>query len=83
MKFVQKENFKPKIKPMISNRENELYQLKTSNEIVLNFVLTLSRSFSAKKAPKVSSEYENFLAKFLKKRKHQMNILIFARQKYL
>ena len=43
--------------------------MKTSNEIVLNFLLTLSRSISAKKAPKVSSEYENFSAKFLKKKK--------------
>ena len=27
MKFVQKENFEPKIKPMIENLQNELYQL--------------------------------------------------------
>ena len=26
IKFVQKENFKPKIKPMIENLQNELYQ---------------------------------------------------------
>ena len=28
MKFVQKENFEPKIKPIIENLQNELYQLK-------------------------------------------------------
>ena len=27
MKLVQKENFEPKIKPMIENLQNELYQL--------------------------------------------------------
>ena len=27
MKLVQKENFEPKIKPMIKNLQNELYQL--------------------------------------------------------
>ena len=27
MKFVHKENFEPKIKPMIENLQNELYQL--------------------------------------------------------
>ena len=33
MKFVQKENFKPKIKPMIENLQNELYQLENKQAI--------------------------------------------------
>ena len=38
---------------------------KANNEKVLDFVLRLGRSFRAKKAPKRSSEYLNFPAKFL------------------
>ena len=38
---------------------------KTNKEKVLNFVLTLGKNWRAKKAPKLSSEYLNFLAKFL------------------
>ena len=56
---------------------------KTNKEKVLNFVLTLGRSWRARKAPKLSSEYLNFLAKFLTLRKDLMNTLIFVRQKYL
>ena len=54
MKFVQKENFEPKIKPIIENLQNELYQLKKTKQKVLNFVLTLGRSW---RAPKHSSEF--------------------------
>ena len=36
---------------------------KTNKEKVLNFVLTLGRSWRAEKAPKPSSEYLIFLAK--------------------
>ena len=32
MKLVQKQNFEPKIKPMIVNLQNELYQLKNKQE---------------------------------------------------
>ena len=32
MKLVQKQNFGPKIKPMIVNLQNELYQLKNKQE---------------------------------------------------
>ena len=42
-----------------------LINKKTNKQKVLNFVLTLGRSWRAKKAPKLSSEYLNFLAKFL------------------
>ena len=38
---------------------------KTNKEKVLNFVLTLGRNWRVKKAPKLSSEYLNFSAKFL------------------
>ena len=38
---------------------------KSNKQKVLNFVLTLGRSWRAKKAPKLSSEHLNFLAKFL------------------
>ena len=32
MKFVQKENFKPKMKPMIEILQNKLYQLEEKQE---------------------------------------------------
>ena len=38
---------------------------KINKEKVLNFVLRLGKSWRAKKAPKRSSEYLSFLAKFL------------------
>ena len=41
MKLVQKENFAPKIKSMIENLQNELYQLENKQQKVLNFVLIL------------------------------------------
>ena len=45
MKLVQKENFEPKIKSIIENLQNELYQLENK------------QAKGAKKAPKLSSEY--------------------------
>ena len=41
MKLVHKENFAPKIKSMIENLQNELYQLENKQQKVLNFVLIL------------------------------------------
>ena len=41
MKLVQKESFAPKIKSMIENLQNELYQLENKQQKVLNFVLIL------------------------------------------
>ena len=38
---------------------------KANKEKVLNFVLTLGRSWTVKKSPKPSSEYLNFLAELL------------------
>ena len=40
--FYKKENFKPEIKPMKENVQDEVY--KTNKQEVLNFVLTLDRS---------------------------------------
>ena len=57
MKLVQKETFAPKIKSMIENLQNELYQLENKQQKVLNFVLILGRIWRAKKASKLSSEY--------------------------
>ena len=37
IKFVQKENFEPKIKPMIENLQNEPYQSENKQK-VLNFI---------------------------------------------
>ena len=45
MKLVQKENLEPKIKPIIENLQNKLYQLENKH------------TKGAKKAPKLSSEY--------------------------
>ena len=56
---------------------------KANKQKVLNFVLTLGRSWRARKAPKLSSGYLNFLAKFLTERKYLMNNLISVRWKYL
>ena len=42
---------------MIENLQDELYQLEKNKQKVLNFVLTLGRSWSAKNATKLSSKY--------------------------
>ena len=80
MKLVQKQNFEPKIKPMIVNLQNELYQLKKNRKKVLNFVLTLGRSWRAKKAPKRSSEYVK--DKICKCKKYLKYILMIKKSKY-
>ena len=38
--LYKKENFKPKLKPIIENFQYELCQLNTNNQKVLNFILT-------------------------------------------
>ena len=62
--------YKKKISNQKSNQWLKTYKMnfinkKTNKEKVLNFVLTFGRSWRAEKAPKLSSEYLNFLAKFL------------------
>ena len=43
---------------MIENlKDDELYQLEKNKQNVLNFVLTLGRSWRTKNAPKLSSKY--------------------------
>ena len=72
---IQKQNYdictkKKKILNQKLNQWLKTYEMnfinkKTNKEKVLNFVLTLGKSWRAEKAPKLSSEYLNFLAKFL------------------
>ena len=40
MKPLQERKFKPEIKPMIGNLQDELYQLENKKQKVINFVLT-------------------------------------------
>ena len=61
--------YKKKISNQKSNECLKTYKMnfinkKTNKQKVLNLVLTLGRSWRAKKAPKLSSDYLNFLAKF-------------------
>ena len=65
--------YKKKIWNQKSNQWLKIYKInfidkKTNKEMMLNFVLILDRSRMAKKAPKLSSEYLNFLAKLLTKK---------------
>ena len=72
---IQKQNYdictkKKKILNQKLNQWLKTYEMnfinkKTNKEKVLNFVLRLSRSWRAKAAPKLSSEYFSFFAKFL------------------
>ena len=57
MKLVQKNNFKPKLKPMFKNLQNELYQLQNKQAKGAKPRLTLGRSCRAKKTAKLSPEY--------------------------
>ena len=54
-----------KLNQWLKTYEMNFINKKANNEKVLDFVLRLGRSFRAKKAPKLSSEYLNFPAKFL------------------
>ena len=62
--------YKKKISNQKLNQWLKTYEInfinkKTNKEKVLNFALKLDRSWKAKKAPKRSSEYLNFMAKFV------------------
>ena len=62
--------YKKKMSNQKSNHWLKTYKMnfinkKTNKGKVLNFVLTLGRRWGTEKAPKLSSEYLNFLAKFL------------------
>ena len=83
--------YKKKISNQKSNQWLETYKMnfinkKTNKKKVLNFLLTLGRSWRAKKKtffPKLSSEYLNFFTNILISRKYLMNTLVFVRQKYI
>ena len=52
MKFVQKENFKPKIKPMIENLQNKLYQLENKQAIGANLCANIRKVLEGEKDSK-------------------------------
>ena len=56
MKFEQKENFEPKIKPMIENLQYKLYQLENKQAKSAKLRANI-RSWTAKNAQKLSSKY--------------------------
>ena len=53
MKFVQKENVKPKIKPMIENLQNELYQLENKQAIGANLCANIRKVLEGEKDSKI------------------------------
>ena len=55
-----------KLKQWMKTYEMNFINKKTNKKNVLSFVLRFGRSWRAKKAPKLSSEYLNFLAKLIK-----------------
>ena len=57
MKLVQKENSEPKIKPVIENLQNELYQLENKQAKGAKLCANIRQELGVKKAPKHSSEY--------------------------
>ena len=52
MKLLQKKKFKPEIKPMIKNLQDELLNYKKDKKKMLNFVLTAVGSWRLKNARK-------------------------------
>ena len=56
MKFAQKENFEPKIKPLIENLQNELYQLENKQAKGAKLRANI-RDWRTKNVPKLSSKY--------------------------
>ena len=53
MKFVQKENVKPKIKPMIENLQNELYQLENKQSIGASLCANIRQVLEGEKDSKI------------------------------
>ena len=52
MKFAQKENFEPKIKPLIENLQNELYQLENKQAKGANVCANITQELEGKKGSK-------------------------------
>ena len=57
MKSAQKENFEIKIKPLIENLKNELYQLENKQAKSANVRANITQELEGKKGRKLSSEY--------------------------
>ena len=68
--LYKRENFKAEIKSMIENLQDEL---KINKQKLLNFVLTLDRSWCVENAPKISLMY---LIDRICKIKHYLNYII-------
>ena len=52
MKFAQKENFEPKIKPLIENLQNELYQLENKQAKGANVCVNITQELEGEKGSK-------------------------------
>ena len=65
MKFVRKENFEPKIKPMIENLQNVLYQEVNKQAKGAKLRGSIRQELEGEKGSKTLSESLNVLAKFL------------------
>ena len=52
MKFAQKENFEPKIKPLIENLQNELYQLENKQAKGANVCANITQELEGEKGSK-------------------------------
>ena len=96
MKLVQKQNFEPKIKPMIVNLQNELYQLKNKQEKGAKLCANIRSKLEGEKGSKTFfrvRERQNMqMQKILyanevhtddKKTKYSMDILKSAKKKQL
>ena len=65
MKFVQKENVESKIKPLIENLQDELYQEENKQGKGAKLCANIRQEMEDWKGSKLSLEYLSFLAKFL------------------
>ena len=65
MKFVRKENFEPKMKPMVENLQNVLYQEENKQAKGAKLCGSIRQELEGEKGSKTLSESLNVLAKFL------------------
>ena len=65
MKFVQNKNFEPKIKPMIENLRDELYQQENKHGKGAKLCAKIRQELENKKDSKTFFRVLSFLAKFL------------------
>ena len=78
MKLVQKKKFKPKLKPMFKNLQNELYQLQNKQAKGVKPCPTLGRSCRANKTAKRFPQY--LKDKICKFKQYLNNILMIINQ---